>query len=39
LEANEEEKQKAKVYNLPENFYLYEKKKDCKGCAGCEKNE
>jgi hypothetical protein len=38
LEASEDEKIKARQYKLPENFYNYEKKPECIGCRGCEKN-
>jgi E3 SUMO-protein ligase RanBP2 len=35
IEATEEQKQKAKEFMLPENFYLYLNKPSCQGCIGC----
>lgn len=37
VEASKEQIAKARQYKLPDNFYLYEKTADCKGCRGCEK--
>ena len=31
--------EKARSYQLPDNFYLYLDKPGCKGCRGCEKCE
>lgn len=35
-EATKDQVEKAKQYQLPENFYLYEHKEKCTGCRGCE---
>ena len=37
--ATKEQVEKARKFQLPDNFYLYESKEKCKGCRGCTKNE
>lgn len=34
--ATKEQVEKARKFQLPDNFYLYECKEKCKGCRGCE---
>ncbi|XP_064638555.1 E3 SUMO-protein ligase RanBP2-like isoform X2 [Lineus longissimus] len=36
LKASKHDQERAKKYQLPDNFYLYEQKPPCSGCPGCE---
>ena len=37
--ATSEQIEKARQFNLPDNFYLYEAKPECTGCRGCQNEE
>ena len=36
FQASPDKVRRAREFELPDNYYLYEKKEPCKGCRGCE---